>query len=108
MILGGKDDLTVDEFVLGMMVSICPITTKPITKFNYAQFLADQIHYQIFEFESLRSFIYQSYLVHLFLFTQSFHFMHLGLKVEDDIGNPTSITHWTFVIVKKPLNVKFS
>jgi hypothetical protein len=100
--------LTVDEFVLGIMVSIFPITTKPITKFNYAQFLADQIHYQLSEFESLRSFRYQSYLVHLFLFTQAFHFMHLGIKVEDDLGNPTSVTHWTSVIMKKPLNVEFS
>ena len=35
MILGKKYYLTVDEFVLGIMVSICPISTKTITKFNY-------------------------------------------------------------------------
>jgi hypothetical protein len=108
MILGKVNDLTVDEFVLGIMVSIFPITTKPITKFNYAQFIADQIHYQLSEFETLRSFRYQSYLVHLFLFTQAFHFTHLGLKVEDDLGNPSSVSHWTSVIIKKPLNVEFS
>jgi hypothetical protein len=39
MILGKVNDLTIDEFVLGIMVSIFPITTKPITKFNYAQFI---------------------------------------------------------------------
>jgi hypothetical protein len=93
MILGKNNDLTVDEFVLGIMVLICSITTKLITKFNYAQFLADQIHYQISEFESLKIFRCQSYLVQLFLFTQAFHFMHLGLKVEYDLGNPTSVTH---------------
>jgi hypothetical protein len=75
MIVGKKNDLTVDEFVLGIMVSICSITTKPITKFNYAQFLADQNHYQLSKFKSLRSFRYQSYMVHLFLFTQALHFM---------------------------------
>ena len=73
MILAKNNDLTVDEFVLGIMVSICPITTKPITKFDYAQFIVDQIHYQLSEFESLRSFRY--YMIHLFLFTQSFHFI---------------------------------
>ena len=47
-------------------------------------------------------------MVHLFLFTQAFHFMHLGLKFEDDIGNPTLVFHWTSVIIKEPLNVEFS
>jgi hypothetical protein len=49
MILGENDDLIVDEFGLGIMASICPIMTKPITKFNFPQFLADQIHYQLSE-----------------------------------------------------------
>jgi hypothetical protein len=107
MILGENDDLIVDEFGLGIMASICPITTKPITKFNFPQFLADQIHYQLSEIESLRSFRYQSYLVHLFLFSQVFHFMHLGLKIKDDLGNPNSVINWTPIIKKKPLNVGF-
>jgi hypothetical protein len=34
--------------------------------------------------------------------------MHLGLKVEYDLGNPTLASHWNFVIIKKPLNVVFS
>jgi hypothetical protein len=82
IILGKDNDLVVDEFVLGIMVSICPITTKPMTKFNYAQFLVDQIHHQLSDFESLRNFRYQSYLVHLFLFSQAFHFTHFGLKLK--------------------------
>jgi hypothetical protein len=36
MILGKNNDLPVDEFVLGIMVSIFPITAKPITKLSYA------------------------------------------------------------------------
>jgi hypothetical protein len=47
-------------------------------------------------------------MVYLSPFSQDFHFMHLGLKVEDDIGNPTSIIHWTYMIKKKSLNVGFS
>jgi hypothetical protein len=93
MILGKVSDLKFDEFVLEILISIFHITSKPITKFNYAQFIADQIHYELSEFETLRSFRYQSYLVHLFLFTQAFHFMHIGLKVEDDLGNPSSVSH---------------
>jgi hypothetical protein len=88
VILGKDNDLVVDEFMLGNMMSIFPFTVKPLIKFNYAQFLADQIHHQLSEFETLRSFRYQSYLVHLFLFSQAIHFSHLGLKIEDEIGNP--------------------
>jgi hypothetical protein len=82
VILGKYNDLVVDEFVLGIMVAIFPIITKPMTKFIFSQFLADQIHYQLSEFESLRIFRYQSYLVYLFLFSQAYHFTHCGLKVE--------------------------
>jgi hypothetical protein len=39
MILGKVNDLIVDEISLGIMVSIFPITAKPITKLNYAQFI---------------------------------------------------------------------
>ena len=44
MILGENDDLIVDEFGLGIMASIFPITTKPTANFIFPQFLADQIH----------------------------------------------------------------
>jgi hypothetical protein len=94
----------IDEFILKIMVLIFTIKTKPITKFNYAQFLEDHIHYQFSEFKSLRSFIYHSYLMHFFTFTQVFHFMHLGIKIEDGLA---SIIHSTCVIMKNPLNVKF-
>jgi hypothetical protein len=89
-------------------MSICPSTVKPLTKFNYAQFLADKIHHQLSEFETLRSFRYQSYLVHLFLFSQAVHFSHLELKIEDEIGNPVSVIHWTSLVKKKIQNVGFS
>jgi len=36
IILGKDNDLVVDEFVLRILVSIFPITTKPMTKFNYS------------------------------------------------------------------------
>jgi len=100
VILGKDNDLVFDESVLGNMMSICPFTVKPWTKFNYAPFLADQIHHQLLEFEAL-SFIYQSYVVHIFLFSQVIHFSHLGIKVEDEIGNPVSVIHWTSLVRKR-------
>jgi hypothetical protein len=69
MILGKNDDLTMDEFGSSTMDSICPITTNPITKLNFPQFLANQIHYHLSEIKSLQSFRYQSYLVDLSLFS---------------------------------------
>jgi hypothetical protein len=106
-ILGKNNDSIVDEFVLGIMVSICPITTKPISRFNYAQ--SWQIKSIINSLNlNLRRFRYLSYLVHLILFSQAFHFMHLGLNVEDDIGNPTSVIQWTSMIKKKSMTVGFS
>jgi hypothetical protein len=47
MILGENNDSTFDEFWLGIIASIFPVVIKPITKFNFAQFLVDQIHYHL-------------------------------------------------------------
>jgi hypothetical protein len=107
-ILGKDIDLVVDEFMLGNKMSTCPFIVKPLNKFNYAQFLTDQIHHQLSEFETLIRFRYKSYLVHLFLFLQAIHFSHLGMKIEDEIGNPVSVIHWTSLIKKKTLNIGFS
>jgi hypothetical protein len=117
VILGKDDDQIVYVFVLGCMVSICPPTMKPLTKFNYAQFLVDKIHHQFLvdkihhqfsEFETLRSSIYQSYLFHLFLFSQVVHFSPLRLKFEYEISNPVSVIHWTSLVRKKIQNEGFS
>jgi hypothetical protein len=106
-ILGKDNDLVVDEFVLGFVTSIFPFTTKPLTRFNYAQLLAGKIHHQLSEFESLGSFRYQSYLVHLFLFSQAIHFSRLGLKIEHEIDNPVLVIHWASLIRKKIHNEVF-
>jgi hypothetical protein len=97
----------VDEFVLGIMTSTCVFVAKPLIKLNYGQILADQIHYQLLEFESLRSFRYQYYLVHLFLFFKSTHFASAILRVNDEIGSLLLVIHWTSLIKKKRRNVGF-
>jgi hypothetical protein len=45
-IIGNDDDQTVDEYILCFMTSIFPPSVNPLVKFNYAQFLADNIHLQ--------------------------------------------------------------
>jgi len=47
MILGKDNNLVVDKFVLGNIISICPFAFKPLTKFKYSQFLVYQIHHQL-------------------------------------------------------------
>jgi hypothetical protein len=39
---------------------------------------------------------------------QAFHFKNLGSKVEYELRNPSSVSHWISVIIKKPFNVEFS
>jgi hypothetical protein len=77
-------------------------------KYNYAQYLANNIHFQLSEFEASRYFRYQSYLVHLFLYSQATRFQHLEMKIEDEMGNPCSIIHWTPLIRRKSQNTGLS
>jgi hypothetical protein len=100
-ILGYDSDETIDSYILGIMASIFPTTLKPLTKFDYAIFLANSIHIQLMEFQNTHYFRYQSYLVHLFLYSQSLRFQHLQLQIEDGMGNPNSVIHWTSIIRKK-------
>jgi len=51
-ILENDDDKTVDQYILGIMSSIFPPTLKPLVKYNYAQYLVDNIHFQLSEFEA--------------------------------------------------------
>jgi hypothetical protein len=89
-ILGNDNDLTIDEYVLGFMISICPHTVKHLSKFNYAQHLANNIHHQLSEFETTRYFRYQSYSVYLLMYSKVVKFSHLGLKTEYEMGNPSA------------------
>jgi len=108
VILGNDADQVVDEYVLGFMMSICPYTVKPLTKFNYAQFLANNIHLRLSKFETSRYFGYQCYLVHLCMLFEADKFSHIGLKTEDEIGNLVSVIHHTSLVRKRAKNVGFS
>jgi len=70
---------------------ICSTYDKPMVKFNYSQYLANTMHFELMEFNATRYFGFQSYLVYLFLYYQVVMFQHLWLKVEDELGNPCLI-----------------
>jgi hypothetical protein len=107
-ILGYDNDKIVDESILGFMYSIFPPSLKPLIKFNYAQYLVDTLHFQLLEFGVSRCCRFQSYLVYLFLYFQAIKFQHLELKIEDGMGNPCIVIHWTTLVRKKPQNAGFS
>jgi len=69
-ILGNDNDKTIDQYALGLMNYIFPPMLKPLVKYNYPQFLADNIHYELLEFEATKYFRYQSYLIYLFLYSK--------------------------------------
>lgn len=72
-VLGKKAYALLDEVLLGFLASIYPPVEGPFLKFNYAQFLFDSMHQQFVDFSSLRTFRYQSYLVHLIIQTNYTH-----------------------------------
>jgi hypothetical protein len=49
-LLGYDHEKIVDEAIIGFMSFICPPSLKPLVKFNYAQYLVDNIHFQLIEF----------------------------------------------------------
>jgi hypothetical protein len=68
-ILGYDDDQKVDEVILGLMLALGSSKTVPVM-FYYYKFLADSINLQLVQFSTTRSFIFKSYLLYLFLFSQ--------------------------------------
>jgi hypothetical protein len=67
-ILKYVDDTLIDEVILVIMDEI---TDDEESKFDYANFLAHDIHFQLASFKGLKSFRYQSYLLFLVLFPKS-------------------------------------
>ena len=110
-ILGYYSDEIIDSYILGVMASIFPTTLKPLTKFDYSIFLANNIHIQLMEFHNTHYFTYQSHLAHLFMYSQSLRFQHLQLQIDDGMGNPNSVIHsfihYTSIIINKVHDPQF-
>jgi hypothetical protein len=80
--MGYDNDSTIYDIILGFILKI---TQSEI--FYYVKFLSDVIHEQFVQFQSLKCFRYQSYLIYFMIYYQSTHFEHLGLNRVDQRGN---------------------
>jgi hypothetical protein len=89
-LLGYYSDEWVDEAILGFL-SIFSTEEKATTQFNFSQFLADNIHKQLFNFPTKGMFRYSSILAYMLLFFQSENFSFL-LQNLDKEGNPQPVT----------------
>jgi len=103
LILGYDDDSTLDSTILGFMEVICLGQGSP-TLFNYAQYLSDNIHFQLHNFHSTRIFGYQSYFVYLLSFARYNKFKHIPLRRNDEQGKPFPVTEWTTTVRKHAKN----
>ena len=68
-VLSVENDQVIDDLILGFIFSICvPNESVLVPKDNLAEYLEKLIHTQLVNFNSLRSFRYQTYLLNVFLF----------------------------------------
>ena len=101
-ILGYFTDEHTDESILGFLFTFTP-GKPPSVIFDYAGFIADNIHYQLINFPIEGVFRYTSFLFHMFLYFQSdnFSFTLQNLDIE---GNPLSVIFWTPFLKKQSTN----
>lgn len=88
----------VDEVILAFMSIFSPC--KPLTiMYNYAQFIADEMHEQFTRLPTERVFKYSFVLFHMFLYYQSDKFP-ISIQKLDTKGKERSIVYWTPLIQK--------
>jgi hypothetical protein len=104
-LLGYYSDEWVDEPILGFL-SIFSTEEKATTQFNYNQFLADNIHEQLFKFSTEGMFRYSSILAYMFIFFQADKFSFSLQKLDQD-GNPQPVTSWTSLVRKNSSEFNF-
>ena len=97
-ILGYFTDEYVDASILGFLSIFYP-EQPPAFTFNFAQYLSNAIHEQLFKLPEEGMFKYSSLLFHLFIYFQSERFAN-SLKKLDTEGNPQSVVLWTSLIRK--------
>lgn len=67
-ILGYDDDSEMDDVTLAIINEVSAPSSS--LNFNFAEFLANAIHFQLTTFEDFKLFCYQSYLMYIILFCQ--------------------------------------
>ena len=82
-VLGLENDQSIDELTLGLLFSICvPDESVPVPRFKFVEYLEDLIHIQLLNFNSMRSFRYQAYLLNLFMSQNDLNFQDIQAFLE--------------------------
>jgi hypothetical protein len=104
-LLGYYSNEWVDELILGFL-SIFSIEEKATTQFNFSQFLANNIHENLFKFSTKGMFKYSSILAYMFIFFQAEKFP-FSLQKLDQESNPQPVTSWTSLLRKNSFEFNF-
>jgi hypothetical protein len=73
-ILGLDNDKYVVEVMLGFLLTIFPVRVQSVSCISFDKFIADNVHKQLVNFQSLRHFRYYTYLLKMFLETNKREF----------------------------------
>ena len=75
-----------DESIIGFLSTLSP--GEPLVVIlDFARFIADSIHHQLTKLPTEGVFRYSSYLFHLFLFSEAYHFLMVLQKMNVE-GQP--------------------
>lgn len=92
----------VDELTLEFLFSIYVLDESvAIPKFNFAEYFEKSIRTQLVNLNSLRSFRYQAYLLHLFLYQNDSKFHDIETVLDD----ATTIVAWSLDIRSHENNI---
>ena len=105
-ILGYFTDGHTNESILGFLSTLSP-GQPPSFIFDFAGFIANNIHHQLIKLPTEGVFRYSSYLFHLFLFFQADKFP-IALQKMDLEGKPLSIIFWTSLLRKEGSNFTYT
>jgi hypothetical protein len=82
-ILGYDDDSEMDETTLSLMNDVLPLISNSLSvKFNFVEFFANSIHFQLSIVNRFKLFCYQSYMVYMLFYSQSDYFEQRGPELK--------------------------
>jgi hypothetical protein len=104
-LLGYFSDEWVDEPILGFL-SIFSAEEKATTQFDYNNFLAENMHEQLFKFPTEGMFWYSSILAYMFVLFQVDKFLFPMQKMDQD-DKPQPVTSWTLLLRRNSTEFNF-
>ena len=76
-IIGLDNDTIVNEGILGFLVTLDSTDENQVPKIQVAKFLPKETHTELVNLSTLKHFIYQKNLIHLFFHYNQDHFSNL-------------------------------